>query len=299
MLSTGQVAEGLGVGVSTVKRWVEEGVLPAMKTAGGHRKLLLTDVLEVARRNNLPVRGLSQSSGLAGRASRRDPGELATALCEALLAGDGGAVRSLVDGAYRGGMPVETLADEVVGPAMSRIGQQWAAGVIDVMHEHRASQLCLSALTELKQTLEASARRGRPVAVGGSPEGDPSVLGSLLVQMTLQASGWNAVNLGASTPLSSLRVAIAELRPKLVWLSISHRKIDKTFRGQYLELYAAAQAADAAVVIGGRSLGERERRALPYTAFGDGLTHLAAFARTLHPSVRRRRRGRPRRSSEA
>jgi MerR family transcriptional regulator, light-induced transcriptional regulator len=293
-LSTAQVAEGLGVGVSTVKRWVEDGILPAAKTAGGHRKLLLADVLELARRNNLPVRDLAQLVSGARGARPQNPSRLWKDLHQALVKGDASAVRAIVHGAYRNGMPIETLADDVIGPAMHRIGTDWESGSIDVMHEHRASQLCAAVLFELKQALETRANRQRPLAVGAAPEADQSVLGTLLAQMVLLDAGWDAVNLGPNTPMKSLRLAINELHPKLVWLSISHRKVDDTFRREYADLYKNTQAAGAALAIGGRALDESVRATLPYTSYGDGLTHLAAFARSLHPRPRRPKRGRPR-----
>ena len=39
VLSTREAAERLGVALRTVQLWVESGVLPAWKTAGGHRRI--------------------------------------------------------------------------------------------------------------------------------------------------------------------------------------------------------------------------------------------------------------------
>ena len=296
-ISTAEAAQALGVSVSTVKRWVEEGILPAEKTAGGHRKLLLADVVELARQGKLPARNLAR---LKLRFSKRRPAtspQLKESLYEQLSAGDAAGVRSVIQGAYQSGMSIASLADEVIAPAMHRVGRDWESGRIDVMHEHRASQVCAAALFELKAVLEDRAFRDRPVAVGGALEGDFSVLPSLLAEMVLLDSGWKAVNLGANTPLASFCRAIDELRPQLLWISLSHSPVPDflgAFADDYGELYRHAQQAGTAVVIGGRAMVEEVRAKIPYTAYGDGLRHLAAFAATINPRPHRPRRGRPR-----
>jgi len=67
----------------------------------------------------------------------------------------------------------------------------------------------------------------------------------------------------------------------------------ETFLSQYGELYHEAERAGVAVAVGGRALSEAVRGRMRYTTFGDRLTHLAAFARTLHRLPSRPRRGRP------
>ncbi|MBT8492762.1 MAG: helix-turn-helix domain-containing protein, partial [Deltaproteobacteria bacterium] len=44
LLTTRQAAEIVGVGTTSIKRWSDEGKLPAIKTAGGHRRYRRRDV---------------------------------------------------------------------------------------------------------------------------------------------------------------------------------------------------------------------------------------------------------------
>jgi len=292
-LSTAQVAKALGVSVSTVKRWVEEGILPAQKTAGGHRKLMLADVLAVARREQLPVSDLSQLMPSRRRKKLPEFSLLEESLYQAMLAGRGDELRSLLLGAYQAGAAIETLADRVISPAMRCVGRDWETGCIDVMHEHRGTQLCAAALYELQEIVGRRAVRNRPIAVGGAAPGDQSILPTLLAQMVLTDAGWEAINLGPDTPFVSLSRAMEELRPRLMWLSISHLlDADDFFRG-YRALYLRLEKAGVPLIIGGRALDDSVRGSIPYSGYGDGLSHLAAFADSLHPRPRRPRRGRP------
>ncbi len=292
-ISTAEVARALGVGVSTVKRWVDDGILPAHKTAGGHRKLLLSDVLRLVHGSKFPRLELSGLEFIAEGHGGIDPTTRSRQLLGALKRGDRDAVRSLIQGAYQSGVAVETLADFVIAPAMHQIGHAWEIGRIDVLHEHRGTQLCAAALYELKAILDAQAASERPLAVGGSPEHDHYVLANFLAELVLLSLGWRVIALGPHTPLSSFRLALTELRPRLLWISISQLTDQERFLAEYQELYQEAERAGAAIAVGGRALTEPLRSAMPYTCYGDGLRHLAAFARSYCGPTRPPRRGRP------
>jgi excisionase family DNA binding protein len=285
-LSTVEAAAVLAVSVSTVKRWVDEGLLPAHRTAGGHRKLLRAEVLAMARQGDLPRGDLTVLTTSA-------TDKMAVDFWKTLSDGQGDQARAIIRSAYGSGVAMETLADEIVAPAMKKLGYDWEASRIDVWQEHRGTQLCAAALFDLKEDLEARAEKNRPVAVGGAPEGDPYLLATLLVQYVLLDAGWEAVNLGPNTPLESLAKAVKELRPRLLWLSVSYLENREAFIEGYMDLYRVAEQREVAVAAGGQALQESVRSAIPYTTYGDGLSHLAAFARTLHPRPRQPKRGRP------
>jgi excisionase family DNA binding protein len=292
-ISTAQAARSLGVSVSTVKRWVDEGVLPANKTAGGHRKLLRAEVLALARKGDVPHASVADLVLVAGRKQRLDAAGLREALYTAMLRGDAAEVRAFIRRAYEAGVPIESLADSVIAPLMERVGHGWETAGIDVWQEHRGTLLVAAALFELHAEISRRAEKNRPIALGGAPAADPYLLASLLAQLVLLDAGWDAVNLGPNTPLDSFVRAIRELKPRLMWLSVSHLEDPPAFIRDYRTMQAAAAECGTAIAIGGRALVEPVRAQLHYTSHGDGLSQLAALARTLHPRPRRPRRGRP------
>jgi excisionase family DNA binding protein len=52
-MKIGQAAATLGVAISTVRDWIDQGKLPARITPGGHRLILETDVRQFAARMEL------------------------------------------------------------------------------------------------------------------------------------------------------------------------------------------------------------------------------------------------------
>src|SRR4051812_28776316 len=102
-VSTAQVAEALGVGITTVKRWVDRGILPAHKTAGGHRKILVSDLVRVVREGDFPRLDLGRLGLPPASGGAPDPRSLSAAMLAALKRGGAEDLKALLQGAHRSG----------------------------------------------------------------------------------------------------------------------------------------------------------------------------------------------------
>jgi excisionase family DNA binding protein len=280
-MSPAQLATIVGVSESTLKRWVDAGLLRAQKTAGGHRRIALADALAFLRTHDRAAPSLeglgvlsAQAAAPVGQAAT--PDTLAT-----LLIGDEVAVpRALLLEEFRRGRPLEDMLDRLVGPAMVQIGALWAAGTIDVYQEHLATRRVWWILVELRGLLPEPPADA-PLALGGTPEGDPSLLPALMAELTLIEAGWRALNLGPDIPLASLRKAVETYRPRLVWISLTLHGVRPSFCDEYPPLLESARAVGAAVMLGGQGLTAQLQDRLVASAFGTRLAHLKAFARDL------------------
>lgn len=271
-LGTREAAKLMNVGESTVKRWVNQCILPAELTIGGHRKIRLRDLQRVVQERNLPRAGLE---------TLRPPPDLpafAEQFYLAVTAADPPHAQRVLQAAAACGVRIARLGDAVVAPTMARVGHGWEDGTLDIYQEHRGTHICVAALQMLRPSLPWS-DDDAPLALGGGPEGDHYVVANLLVELTLLEEGWRVENVGPNTPLPSLRRAVRERRPRLVWLSCSHLADVEAFVGGFAGLYQDAREAGAALMVGGRALGEEVRRRITFTHHGDTLEHLVAAAR--------------------
>ncbi len=289
LLKTRQVAKALNVSASTIKRWVDSGEIEAKRTVGKHRLIPLSEALKFVRRQGLSEAGLESLGNPDSPVA--NPGSLSVTrddmldeLTDILQRGDAIQARALLRRALEGPGGAVFLADQLIRPAMERLGQRWMVGVIDVYHEHQASQLLSMILAELNDLGSRFSQRSAAVALGATPESDPYQLPLQLGDLVLRECGWNVRNLGVNLPLRSLAAAVGEYRPRLVFLSVSHLEDEEKFARDYIDFFESVASQDVAVVLGGRALGPDLRARLVYASFGERMAHLAEFARRLEPT---------------
>jgi excisionase family DNA binding protein len=282
-LKTQRVAQALEISVSTIKRWVDSGMIQAARTVGKHRLIPFSEALRLAREQGFPQANLEMLSGLA--TVRPDLGrDGPVALLERLLReGRAAESKTFIHSLYNSGWVAVALADDLIRPVMERIGHGWMVGSLDVYQEHEATQVVAAAVRDL---IDRAGRgeRTAPLALGATTEGDPYVLGGLLGELVLLELGWRVRNLGINLPLRSLAHATIQHRPRLIFISASYLKDEDQFVREYRSFQESAAAVGAAIIVGGQALEPELRSKLVFAGYGDRMAHLAEFARRLSPS---------------
>jgi len=284
-LTSKEAARLLGVSEASVKRWADGGLLPTVKTAGGHRRFRPEDVA-VFRRERLHKTG--RPSARAHSETRHEQGaslrggakheETAGLMYDVLIGGHAEEAAAILVSLHLEGVGVSALADKVLCPAMRRVGDLWHQGELSVAQEHVATRAALEALQALRASLHPHAAHGRR-AVCCAAEEDFHELPVQAAALVLEARGWDVVNLGTSTPFYALAEAIGHFAPRLVCVASTILEgLDRAAR-EYGEVRRAAARSGAGVVIGGAGFaGEDVRRRFPAELYAEDFGQLEEFA---------------------
>ena len=199
LYTSAEVASALRVGVSSVKRWTNDGELQSVKTPGGHRRYHLEEIHRFAALRSLAVDGLPAPASEEGVLSSQDDLEIVRQLMEASASGRLQQVVATI-ALYASRAEDHTrFLDQVVGEMLRRIGEDWESGSCDVGDEHRLSYAVAEGLDRARPSVPSG-----PLAVLACPPGELHDLPLRMVRLVLEWNGWRSEYLGASVPWDAI-----------------------------------------------------------------------------------------------
>lgn len=233
-LTIGAVSRATGIPVNTIRTWERRYKFPTPNRSKGGQRLynprvvprlrLVARALELGHRPRQVV-GLSfdqlrQLVGALPDAAPEPaaPSDLTSDWLQAARRLDG---ETLERGFQRecSQLGLEGFLRERVSPFLKILGESWAAGELEISHEHFASERVQHFLANQWRPLSDRAR-GPYVICAGLPD-EQHVLGLHMVAAMLAVNEYQVLFLGANTPLESIQGAIAQTRAVAVMISVS------------------------------------------------------------------------------
>lgn len=275
-LTTRDVAKLLQVSEATIKRWADDGLISADKTAGGHRRFSIQNVARLRREHSS---ALSNPTALETSADFR---LTVSDLTKSVLSGDEAGIAALLIDAYLKNESLVSIFDHTITDVMHDIGDQWYAGELTVADEHLATRVMLNALQQLRSVITRADETGMSAICCGI-EGDLHELPVHLVEILLEGIGWKTVNLGPNTPLFSLNELISRKSPRLLCISARFvNDLDRTVR-DFGQLRKSCQRQGTTIVIGGEAIKNNDiRHRLPAELYAETFSSLLQFVATLN-----------------
>ncbi|MGE5131741.1 MAG: B12-binding domain-containing protein [Gemmatimonadota bacterium] len=202
-----EAAEALGVHYQTAYAWVREGALPARKVGRGY-EVSDTGVQALAarrRQGHEPPRPIQV----------RDWAAQAQALYAAIIGGEETRARHHMQRLASGVFLID-LCEQVIAPALRRVGDEWAAGRVSIAQEHRASAICERLLAA---RIRQPAGRPRGIAVVATPPGERHGLPALMAAACLREDRWLVHHLASDLPVEEVARLAGQAGADLVVLS--------------------------------------------------------------------------------
>lgn len=252
------VVHETGIAPATLRAWERRyGCLAPGRSEGGYRLYSERDIallrwlkqqvdagvsisravalLELQRGRDGGMELPAQMSSAPAVEGIRPANVIADELLGALLAFKEDAAEQLLSEAYAL-YSLDTVAEEIITPALVEIGERWHRGEASIVQEHFATAYVRRRLTALFQAYEQPA--SGPLAVTGSAPSEWHDIGILLVSIALKRHGWRVIFLGQNVPAERFIDHIRNLRPALICLSAATQENAKGLQAVYNSIIA-------------------------------------------------------------
>jgi len=226
------VAEATGLPAATLRAWERRyGALSPGRTASGYRLYSGRDIFILKWLKARVDEGMNISQAIhlltlqrphpvAGAADvvrhselLQAPRESRDALLSALISYDEGLADRVLEEAFAV-YGVELVAENVLAPAMVRIGDMWHEGRVSTSAEHFASNYLRRKLDSIVNAVPQT--NSGPLVILGCAPGDWHELGLLLLHLMLRRRHVNTIYLGQNVSATQFIEEMAQLKPALI-----------------------------------------------------------------------------------
>jgi methanogenic corrinoid protein MtbC1 len=279
LLTIQQASSVLTVPVSTLRSWERRYDVPTIsRTSGGHRRYTTRAIDELRLMRDEIARGKRAGDAAVSVRLLLHPAEQARPFVETFLA----AVRSM--GAERVRASLDAAAtelglgpavDEVMMPAMRRIGRWWETGQCGIGHEHLATEAVRMWLGKIV-AFAPDPRDVAPVVLACGPR-DSHTVGLEALGALLADAGRPCRLLGARTPATAL-VDIAHQADPGAFVVVSHLSLGR--RPAIEAVRAVAELGVLTFYAGNAFIAAPTRRRLPGRYLGESVFDAARVIET-------------------
>lgn len=280
-LTTKDVARLCCVSDATVKRWEDAGLLKSERTNGGHRRFRVEEVTRFQREMELGVKQLNNYESVISTSSRKREQKYHSdsALFHSLIAGREEESANILINAYLNNKPLEHIFDQMIAPAMARIGELWVEGEVTVAQEHLATRTILSVLHRLRSLVPVNDSNDK-IAMCCTIEGDMHEVSTYFVQMIFENQGFEVINFGANMPIYSLCEEITGHSAKIICISASIINDLERLSRDFADFNEKLCLSDVKIILGGRAFDNPHiRKRFPANFYADNFTELADFTK--------------------
>jgi methanogenic corrinoid protein MtbC1 len=276
------------------------GLIKYHKTIGGHRKFKLDDVLDFIEKNHIRVSSeqLERLQVQKRNAKaidlnteillvRGDVSALADKLTENLLEFKKNEVEALLSKAIERIPSFAVIFDNMIAPAMHRIGNMWCEKKLSISDEHIITNMIVEAILRTKVRFETSLRKEQErnvsaltllytntegnardaiatevnpkkhtVIVATCPESELHEVPLLGVSLVCETLGFQVRYVGASVPFKDLESAVEEHKPEMVCMSITNARLRMPVYRRYEQFRKFLAKHHIKFIIGGQFIGE-------------------------------------------
>ena len=222
--NSNQIANIIGVNVSTIKRWTDSGKLDCQQTVGGHRKFHLNHIRKFFKENQKLSGNINFEYLLEGNKSiinaidGDDISSLVDYCYQNLILANSDKFVSLINSLVLKSYPIERVFDAIIMPSLKIIGEEWENGNLSITEEHLATEKIRSFLVNLNY--DTTPKNAKLNAFCFTLKNDKHDLPLYMGESIFNQNNIKAFNLGANLPADDFISISKKVSADIIFISL-------------------------------------------------------------------------------